>query len=101
MIFVYVTFPDKKTAQKIGEGLIRKKLAACLNIMPIDSIYEWRGKIKKKREVASFIKTTSAKFKPVEKYILKNHPYATPCILEIKLGRIARGYLKWLKQGLK
>lgn len=98
MVFVYSTFPDRKEARKIGEGLIRKKLAACLNIFPIEVIYPWKGKIVKGKEFAALIKTEKKNFKKVEKFILENHSYDTPCIIEIPTGRVTEKYLKWLKE---
>lgn len=100
MIFVYSTFPNKKEAKKIGEELVRKKLAACVNVFPIDSIYSWQGKIIKDKEFAAIIKTKKENFKKVEKFILENHSYDTPCILEISLTRVTKKYLNWLFQCL-
>lgn len=106
MIFIYSTFKNKKEAEQIGEGLVRKRLAACCNLFPIESIYFWpasakastgkQKKIIKDREFAMFIKTKKENFKKVEKFILKNHSYQTPCILEIPIDRVTAKYLKWL-----
>lgn len=96
MIFVYSTFPKKAEAQKMGEWLIKKGLAACINIFPIDSIYFWKGKITKDKEFAAIIKTRKESFKKVEKFILSHHSSETPCILEVPLGRVAKKYSNWL-----
>lgn len=98
MIFVYSTFPSKKEANKIGERLVRKKLAGCCNIFPIDSIYSWRGKIVKDKEFAALIKTKKENFQQVEKFILANHSYDTPCILELPINRVTNKYLQWLNK---
>ena len=98
MIFVYSTFPNKKEAKRIGEGIVRKKMAACVNIFPIDSIYNWRGKVVKDKEFATIIKTKKKNFKKIEKFILENHSYDTPCILEIPLGKVTKKYLDWLRK---
>lgn len=101
MIFVYSTFPNKKEAKKIGERLVRKKLAACINIFPIESVYIWRGKVIKDKEFAAIIKTKKENFKKVEKFILANHSYDTPCILEIPVSRVTKKYLNWLNKWLE
>lgn len=98
MIFVYSTFPSKKEAKEIGERLVRKKLAACINIFSIDSIYSWKRKITKDKEFAAIIKTKKENFKKIEKYILENHSYDVPCIMEIPIGRVTKKYLNWLKE---
>lgn len=75
MIFVYSTFPIQKEAKKIGGGLIGKKLAACVNIFPIESIYSWEGKIAREREFVAIIKTKKQNFERMENFILKHHSY--------------------------
>lgn len=96
MIFIYSTFSKKAEAERVGEGLVKNKLAACVNIFPIDSIYWWKEKIIKDKEFAAIVKTKKENFKKVEKFILKHHSYTTPCIIEIPLGKITPKYLKWL-----
>ncbi|PIV42581.1 MAG: divalent-cation tolerance protein CutA [Candidatus Nealsonbacteria bacterium CG02_land_8_20_14_3_00_40_11] len=98
MIFIYSTFPNMKEAKEIGERLIKNKLAACINIFPIDSIYNWRKKIIRDKEFAAIIKTKKQNFKKIEKFILENHSYDTPCIVEIPLGRVNKKYLDWLNK---
>lgn len=100
MIFIYSTFPFKKEAKEIGEKLVQKKLAACVNIFPIDSIYSWQKKIVGDKEVAVIIKTEKRNFKKIEKFILENHSYNTPCILEIPVGQVTKKYSKWLKENV-
>lgn len=100
MIFIYSTFPNKKEVKEIGERLVKNKLVACVNIFPIESIYLWRNKIIKDKEFAAIIKTKKENFEKVEKFILENHSYDTPCLIEIPLGRITKKYLNWLGKNL-
>ena len=100
MIFVYSTFPNKNIAKRVGERLVRKKLAACCNIFPIDSIYSWREKIVEEKEFAVIIKTRKENFKKIEKFILESHPDDTPCILEIPINRVTARYLQWLNKNV-
>ena len=96
MITIYSVFANKKEAQSIAELLVKYKLAGCVNIFPIDSVYSWQGKIVKDKEFSAFIKTKNGNFKEVEQFILKHHSYAVPCIEEIKVGNVTAKYLKWL-----
>ena len=98
MIFIYITCRDKKEAGKIGFHLVKKRLAACCNIFPIDSIYWWRGKIIKDREVVLIVKTLKKNFKKIEKEVKKLHSYVIPCILEIPIKKGSLEYLKWLEK---
>ncbi len=100
MIFIYSTFPNKKEARKIAGKLVEKKLAVCVNIFPIESVYLWEGRVAQDKEFAVFIKTKKENFKKIEKFILENHSYNTPCILEIPVGRVTKKYLKWLGKNI-
>jgi len=98
MIVIYSTFPNFKEAKKIGELLIKNKLAGCVNIFPINSIYFWNNEIVKDKEWAAIIKTKKANFSKVENFIARHHSYAVPCVFEIPIGRVAKKYLKWLNK---
>ena len=100
MIFVYSTFPNKNIAKRVGERLVRKKLAACCNIFPMDLIYSWREKIVEEKGFAVIIKTRKENFKKIEKFILESHPDDTPCILEIPINRVTARYLQWLNKNV-
>jgi len=80
--------------------LVKNKLVVCLNIFPVESIYFWKDKIIKDKEFAAIFKTKKENFEKVEKFILKNHSYDTPCIIEIPAGRVTKKYLSWLDKTL-
>ncbi len=101
MIFVYITCKNKKEAKKIGLALIKKRLAACCNIFPIESIYHWKNKIVQDREIVLIVKTLKKNFQKIEKETKKLHSYETPCILEISLRQCNLEYLNWLKKEIK
>lgn len=98
-IFIYITNPDQKTAETIANTLLERKLIACANIFPIKSIYSWKKKIVKEKEVILIAKTTSSKFSKIEKIITKTHPYKVPCIIKINVWPNSR-YAKWLVKNL-
>ncbi|MEO0928536.1 MAG: divalent cation tolerance protein CutA, partial [Cyanobacteria bacterium J06643_13] len=47
---VLVTVASLSEGQAIATELIKAKLAACVNLFPIDSIYLWQGEINQERE---------------------------------------------------
>lgn len=96
-VFVYVTNPNKKEAKRIALHLLKKKLVACANIFPIDSVYWWKGKIEKARECVLIVKTKEENWEKVKKEIKKIHPYTVPCITKIVV-EASREYEDWLKK---
>ncbi len=101
MILVYITNPNKETALKIGNYLLKKHLCACVNIFPTQSLYWWKGKIERSKEYIIVAKTVAKNYSKIEKEVRKIHPYSIPCILKIKIERANRDYLRWLLSEIK
>lgn len=100
MIFIYITSPNKKEAEKIARHLLEKKLIACANIFPIKSLYWWKGKIAEDKEFALIGKTFAKNYGKIKKEVEKIHPYEIPCI--VKISAIANPkYANWLKKEIK
>lgn len=95
--FLYVTAGTEQEAKKIAQLLLRKKLIACANIFPIQSLYRWQGKIKEEREVVVILKTLSSKANKVKTEIEKIHSYSIPCITEMGVKPNEK-YGKWLEE---
>jgi periplasmic divalent cation tolerance protein len=105
MILVYVTCEDKKEAEEIGRHLLKKRLAACINIFPkIKSVY-WgspkENKLETSKEASMFIKTRDENFPKIEKEIKKLHSYSVSCIISIKIDRVHKPFLDWLMKETK
>ena len=96
LIFVYITNPNRVGAGKISNMLIKKKLIACANIFPIESIYPWKGKIAKEKEFVMIGKTGSKNYTKIVKEVEKIHPYKVPCIARLPVA-FNKKYAKWLK----
>lgn len=95
--FLYVTCPDEPTAEKISLILLNQRLVACSNILPgMKSTYWWQGKIETAKEVVLILKTRKSLLRNCSEIIINNHPYSTPCILEIPITEGNPDYLRWL-----
>ena len=71
--FIYVTFGSLKEAKKLGGQLVKNKLAACTNIIPvIYSTYVWKNKTMVDKECSMIVKTSKLKVKAAIEFIVKN-----------------------------
>jgi len=95
-VIIVSTYPDKKTVTKTANELVKKRLAACVNVSKISSIYSWKGKIENTSEFLVLFKTTQKNKNALKKAIKKMHPYDIPEIAEINISSINQPYLKWL-----
>lgn len=98
---VMTTAGSVDEARRIAEGLIERKLAACVNIVPkIVSIYRWKGKVEEAEEWLLWIKTAAA-FERVRDAILEMHSYELPECLSISIEDGSPEYLNWLVDSVK
>ena len=95
-VIIVSTFPSKQSVTSIANKLVKKKLAACVNIINISSIYAWKGKIENQSEYLALFKTSKKNQSKLKKELQKLHPYDIPEIAEINVDSINQPYLKWL-----
>jgi periplasmic divalent cation tolerance protein len=97
ILVILVTAPNQEEAVKIGKIVVKERLAACVNIIPvIQSIYRWRGKVLKSQEVLLLFKTTRARYPALEKKIMSIHTYETPEIIALPVKKGLPQYLGWV-----
>ena len=90
---------DEAEAKRIARTLVRGRLAACVNVYPVHSVYRWKGGVKEAREAAITVKTSKAKARAAAEKIAELHSYETPVVLSLKAqagGKAAA----WLKESL-
>jgi len=94
-ILIYITNPNREEARRIATYLLEKKLVACGNIFPINSLYRWEGEIVDENEFVLIVKTTGANFEKVKNEVEKVHSYECPCIIGIPVIPNEK-YSEWL-----
>ena len=95
-VIIVSTFPSKQSVTSIANQIVKKKLAACVNITKISSVYSWKGKIENKDEYLALFKTTKKNQIALKKELEKLHPYDVAEIAEINVESINQPYMKWL-----
>ncbi len=102
LVFLYSTFPDAASAQKVGEALVNAGLAACANLYPaVTSIYEWEGKLEIASEVTAFIKTRRGLAGAAMDAARPLHPYTVPCFLILPILGGNDDYVAWAQARLR
>jgi periplasmic divalent cation tolerance protein len=87
---------NEDEADKIASVLIHKKLAACVQMLPVSSRYIWNGELCSDKEVLLLIKGRRDNYAAIEQVILENHSYDLPEILLTPVEGGYKKYLKWL-----
>ena len=99
-IFIYTTFPTKKSVFKVSEKMIQKKIVVCANIRKHTSVYSWNKRVYNEKEYGVYFKTRDDKWKEVEKFITEKHPYETPVIVKINIDEFNPEFKKWIDGSL-
>lgn len=93
---VLVTAASQAEAERIAEALIADRLAACVNFLPIRSIYTWQGEVCRDEEWQLIIKTDLSQFAALEAKIRSVHSYQTPEIIALPVVAGSQPYLDWI-----
>lgn len=97
IIAVLVTCPNRAVARRIGEHVIARRLAACVNIVPgLLSLFRWKGRIERSPEVLLIIKTTAAGFERLRRAVVSVHPYDVPEIIALPIAASHLPYRRWV-----
>lgn len=98
-IQVVTTAATRADALRIAGELVRRRLAACVQVNgPISSTYWWQGNVESADEWLCVVKTRRETYSAVEQTIRELHTYDEPEILALPVIDGSAGYLGWLKR---
>jgi periplasmic divalent cation tolerance protein len=88
---------SEEEAYKIARGLVDRRLAACVNLVPqVLSVYRWEERVEEAREWLLVIKTTAAAFGEVRHAIAELHSYNLPECICLAIEDGSTDYLQWI-----
>jgi periplasmic divalent cation tolerance protein len=100
-VLVLTTAGSEEEARKIANGLVERRLAACVNIVPrIQSVYRWEGKVETAEEFLLIIKSTKGRNADVQAAIRELHSYELPECIVISMEDGSAEYLKWIEESV-
>ena len=94
---VFVTAASENEAHTIANSLLDARLAACVSLTPIQSIYRWQGSIHNDTEYQLTIKTDLALFEQIAAQITQQHSYDLPEIIAVPMVESTKEYGRWIK----
>ena len=93
---VMTTVSSDDAATSLAEALLRKQLAACIQVVPIKSHYTWKGSLQVDSEQLLMIKSKHSNFSAIRQCIVENHSYEVPEIIEVPIIAGSPEYLSWI-----
>ncbi len=90
--------PDK--GPDIAKALVQEGLAACINLLPIRSVYRWKGELCVDEEQTLLIKVARDKVDALTKRLRELHPYELPEILALDVDKAhsSEAYVAWVRR---
>ncbi|HWC63330.1 MAG TPA: divalent-cation tolerance protein CutA [Rhizomicrobium sp.] len=98
---ITTTVAEAADADRLAALLLTEKLAACVQIMRVESRYVWKGETNHTPEFMLLIKTRASLFGAVTEKLMAEHPYETPEIVATPFIAGLPAYLDWMEESTK
>jgi periplasmic divalent cation tolerance protein len=95
---IMTTTASQDDAKEIANLLLEGRLAACVQIFPVLSLYTWEGKVNEDPEHILFIKAKNADYAAIETTIKEKHKYDVPEIIRVPIVGGSASYLSWVDE---
>ena len=94
-LLAYTTLSDDQTARTLARAAVSAKLAACVHIQPITSVYDWNG-LQEDAEHRLMFKTSATAWPALKEMILRDHPYDEPALWVVEIADGSDSFLDWI-----
>jgi len=98
VIVVMTTVATALEAEQLAAALIETRLAACVQLIPVESRYVWKDGFEAAKEVRLEAKTLSRLYPKIEAAIRARHPYELPEILAVPVFACSPAYAAWIAE---
>jgi periplasmic divalent cation tolerance protein len=99
-ILVMCAVGNRDEAARIAHALVEKRLAACVQMMPIESWYHWGGVVQHEPELMLHIKMMRSRFAALCEVIEALHSYDVPEIVALPITDASPRYLAWVREAV-
>jgi len=96
---VTTTMGTEDEAEQLAGEIVEARLAACVQIQRVRSIYTWQGETKREPEWLLSMKTRTGRYAALEALIRERHSYELPEIVQFPITAGSADYLRWVAQG--
>ena len=97
VVLLIARTPERAEAERIGEALVEKRLAACGSVLPnVHSFFRWEGRLQREHEALLLIKTSAERSAAAQAELRSLHSLDNPEILEVQVTGGSADYLSWV-----
>jgi periplasmic divalent cation tolerance protein len=99
ILVVTTTVATLAQGNALAKSLVEARLAACVQVDAVQSVYRWGEKLCEEAEVRLTVKTVAAKAEALEAFFKQQHPYDVPEFLATTMQASA-AYGDWVRKEL-
>ena len=99
LLLLITTVPNQLLAEQIAKELIKGKLAACVSIKEIKSIYKWKDNIEENKEIEITIKSLPENLNKLILVLKEKITYEVPELI-YKIFDSENSYFQWVKESI-
>jgi periplasmic divalent cation tolerance protein len=96
MRIVLSNYPSRAAALAAVDAVLARRLAACANLVPVDSRYWWKGRVESASEWMVLFKTVLKHVEELLQFLKASHPYDVPEVVELDVLRVDPDYFGYL-----
>lgn len=93
---VFTTIHDQDAANTLARAAINARLAACVHIEEIQSVFRWDNAVQDEPELRLLFKTTNDQYDALADLIRKDHPYDQPALWAVEMAKIDPSFANWI-----
>ena len=95
-VLVITTVDSEAAAQSMARAAVEERLAACVQVARVSSVYRWKGQVEEAPEWVCHFKTTPERIETLTSRILALHTYEVPEIITVPVLTGYPPYLQWV-----
>lgn len=99
-VLVTTTLPGQEMARSLARQIVESRLAACVQVLQVESVYRWKGNLEETPEWLCLIKTTAETEPRLKEFLLGLHPYELPEYTVMPFSG-SQAYLDWVTMGIE
>lgn len=96
LVAVITTVATAEQARRLAQHCVQQRLAACVQITAIESVYEWQGRLETTPEQRLLCKTTTERAAALVAALREQHPYDLPAIFTLPVTQATDDYAAWV-----
>jgi periplasmic divalent cation tolerance protein len=95
---VTTTVDSAEAAEALARGIVEARLGACVQIVPIRSVYRWDGEVRVDAEWQCVVKTSAIRADELVAHIKAHHTYDVPEVIVTPVVGGNDDYLAWVSE---